>query len=286
MPKIYLTLLITSLLCTGVRADVNLITTIKPLQMIAEAVLLDRGSVSSIVDPRQSAHHFNISPSARMALARADLAIWIGPQFETHISDFFAQAEFKAKSITVVDIPDLQLYTIGGGQLDAHLWLDSSNALRIAGAIVERAMLLDPDNASYYRKNLENFGAGVERTNNETAQLFRTAPTTTYAVFHNAYQYFEKQFGLHHDMVILDDPEIQPGIREIVGLRNQINNLQPSCLFLEFDSSPELVRTVLDGHVVKLVTVDLLGSDVSSGENAYSEFVANIATDFYQCLYE
>jgi|TARA_B110000914_G_scaffold224503_1_gene242409 zinc transport system substrate-binding protein len=286
MPKFYLILLLTSLLCSPSRGDVSIVTTIKPLQMIAEAIVQEYGSVSSIVDPQQSPHHFTVSPSDRIKLARADLAIWIGPDFETHISDFFVQSEFQAKTITVIDTPGLQLHTVGDGQLDAHLWLDSSNAIRIAKAIAEHTAEMDPANATSYRQNLEKFSRQIESTNQQIAQKFQTPSTKNYAVYHNAYQYFEQQFGLQHGMAILADPEVQPSIREMITLRSQVNEQRPSCLLLEFDSSLDLVSTVLNGYELKLITVDLLGSNINLSANAYSEFVANLADDFYQCLYE
>lgn len=286
MPKYHFILLLTTLLCSASRGDVNIVTTIKPLQMIAEAVVQDFGSVSSIVDPQQSPHHFTVSPSDRINLARADMAVWIGPLFETTVSDLFAQSQFKAKTLTVIDMPGLQLHTVGDGQLDAHLWLDSSNAIRIATAIADRAAELDPINATSYRQNLKNFDVEIENRSQQISQRFQAPSATNYAVYHNAYQYFEQQFGLQHDMVILRDPEVQPGIRQIVQLRSKVNEQQPSCLLLEFDSSSELVRTVLNGHELKLITVDLLGSNVNSDENGYSEFLGNLADDFYQCLYE
>ena len=152
-----MTLLLTALLSTGSYADVNVVTTIKPLQLIAQAVIKDHGSVSSIVDPQQSPHHFSLSPSDRIALARADLAVWIGPPFETHLQDFFLQSALRAKTITAIDIDGLQRHYISEGQLDAHLWLDSSNALKIAAQITEQVSAIDSSNAIYYRQNLENF---------------------------------------------------------------------------------------------------------------------------------
>ena len=286
MPRSYFILLVTALLCSASRADVNIVTTIKPLQMIAEAVVRETGSVSSIVDPRQSPHHFSVSPSDRINLARADMTLWIGPSFETHVSEFFAQARLKEKTITVIDMPGLRLHTVGEDQIDDHLWLDTANALLIARAIADRAVELDPANASSYRQNLEQFDAELKIRNQEIADMFRLPYTASYAVYHNAYQYFEQQFGLQHDLVILEDPEVQPGIRQIVQLREEVELQQPSCLLLEFDSSAELVSTVLNGYEVDLITVDLLGSNVNSGANAYSEFISNLADDFYQCLYE
>jgi zinc transport system substrate-binding protein len=286
MPKSYFILLLTSLLCSLSRADVNIVTTIKPLQMIAEAVVQEYGSVSSIVDPQQSPHHFNVLPSDRVNLARADMVVWIGPLFETRISDFFEQVDFKAKTITVIDILGLQLHGVGDGQIDAHVWLNSSNAVRIAKAIAEQAAEMDPVNEASYHQNLRKFISQIESTNRQIAQKFQAPSATNYAVYHNAYQYFEKQFGLQHEMVILLDPEVQPGIREIIELRRQVKRQQPSCLLVEFDSRSDLVSTVLNGHELKQITVDLLGSNVNPRGNVYSEYIATLADDFYQCLYD
>lgn len=286
MPKYYAILLLASLLCSASRAEVNIVTTIKPLGMIAEAIVQEHGQVSSIIDPLQSPHHFTVLPSDRIALARADIAIWIGPQLETQLSDFFERRDFKTKTITIIDTPDLQLHTVGDDQLDAHLWLDTSNAIQIASAIAERAAEIDSANALSYHENLASFTSDIENSNEQIAESFRLQTRLSYVVYHNAYQYFEKQFALQHDMIILQDPEVQPSIREIVDLRKQVEEQQPSCLLVELNSDTDLVNTVLNGHELKSVTVDLLGNNVIINKNSYSEFIANLAEDFYRCLYK
>lgn len=286
MPKYFLILLLATLFCSVSRADLEIVTTIKPLQLIAQAVVREHGSVSSILDPRQSPHHFTMSPSDRIALARADMTIWIGPLFETFLSDFFAQTAIESKTITAVGLPQLRLHRLVGNQVDAHLWLDSANAVSIAKAVMRRAVALDPANAAAYRQNLASFESEIESKNSDLAERFRAPPKASYAVYHNAYQYFEKQFGLQHEMVILRDPEMQPSIREIMQLRNDVQRVQPSCLLLEFDSSRELLGTVLNGHEPNMITVDLLGSGVSSTEKGFAEFITNLADDFHRCLYE
>lgn len=264
----------------------EVVATIKPLQLIAAAVVRDHGSVSSILDPQQSPHHFTLSPSDRISLARADMTLWIGPVFETFLSDFFAQSDFQAKTITAVDLPDMRLHALSDGQVDAHLWLDSANAISIAQAVMRRAVELDPQNAAAYRQNLLSFRSEIESTNKDIAGRFEDPVRASYAVYHDAYQYFERQFGLKHDMVILNDPERQPSIRAIVQLRNQITEAKPACLLLEIDSSSELVDTVLNGHVLDKITVDLLGASVDANANGFTEFITNIADDFTRCIYE
>ena len=278
-------LLSASLFSMTSRAEVNIVATIKPLQLIAEAVLQEHGSVTSIMDARQSPHHFTLSPSDRVALARADITMWIGPVFEVYLRDFFAQTKLKQKTITATEFT--ALLTLGAEQIvDAHLWLDTSNAVSIATEIANRVMLMDPDNAADYRQNLHQFKADIAALNLQLQQRFQAVPSRRYIVYHNAYQYFEKQFGLEHDMVILRDPEVQPGIRYLIQLRDRVREGRPSCLLLEYDSNKDLVATVLDGHKLEIIYVDLLAARVASKEKGYSQFVSNLADDFYRCLYQ
>ncbi len=267
------------------RAEVNIVTTIRPLQLIAEAVIQGHGSTASIIDPQQSPHHFSMSPSDRVALAQADIAIWVGPAFETYLTDFFAQTNLSEKSLTLIDIPGLRLHTIAEDQIDAHLWLDSSNAVRIAQAISTRVAALDPQNEVAYRDNLSRFEAGVDALNSELLQKFSRQPKAEYAVYHNAYQYFEKQFGLRHALFILQDPEQPPGIHEIIQLRQDFQNRAPSCLLSQTDASAELVNTVLNGHQLQSISIDLLASRVRADQDGYLQFMKNLADDFAACLY-
>lgn len=268
------------------RADVNIVTTIKPLQLIAESVLQGHGSATAIMDPRQSPHHFTMSPSNRIALDQADLVIWMGPQFETYLSDFFNQPSMSKKTITLLETPDLLLHDISEGQLDAHLWLDSRNAVRIAKLIAERAIKRDPQNESLFRQNATRFETELNDQHVELQQRLSVQPMAQYAVYHNGYQYFEKQFGLAHSLVILRDSEVQPSIRELVNIRRQFQTQKPQCLLLEIDSSAELVNTVLNGQQIRSVSVDLLAAGVAPGPNGYKQFMSNLADDFISCLYD
>lgn len=286
MPKTILILLFATLLSSASRAEVEIVATIKPLQLIAEAVLREHGRVSSLLAPQQSPHHFTMSPSDRIALARADLTLWVGPEFETFLGDFFKQASISSKTITALEVPGLRLHTLSDGRVDAHLWLDSDNAAEIAAALMRRVVELDPANAAAYRSNLQSFREEIAASNARIADRLQAPSSKSYAVYHNAYQYFERQFGLQHEMVILRDPETQPSMRQIVQLRDEVGRLQPSCVLLEFDSSEDLLRTVLNGHEASLITVDLLGSGVTSKSSAYAELIANVADDFYRCLHE
>ena len=286
MTKTTFLLILTLVFSGATRAEVNIVTTIKPLQLIAQAVIQDHGRVTAIMDPQQSPHHFSMSPSDRIALAQTDIAIWVGPEFETFLTDFFSQKHIAEKTLTLIEIPDLLLHSISTNKLDAHLWLDSSNAVKIAGMIADQATKLDPGNETTYRQNLNRFAADIDKINLQLRQRLSIRPRGKYAVYHNAYQYFEKQFGLQHALTILQDPEKQPGIRQLVQIRQQVQEQQPACLLLEMDASEDLVNTVLNEHQLRSISVDLLAYRITSGQDGYMQFMANLGDDFVRCLYE
>ena len=287
---IMLLVLFSGLLAPAIaRADISVTTTIRPLQLIAEAVLQDSGEVSTIVKANQSAHQFSISPSDRFALARADIVLWIGPMLESQLSSMLQQSSMTV--LTAIEMQGLTLHELDeeshfGSSLDAHLWLDSDNVLIIARELARAAGELDPDNASVYANNLQTFGASITEATATISTWFSDQPMPGFAVYHNAYQYLEKQFGLQHSMELVHDPETQPSIQQIMETRNSFEELQPQCLFIDPDANADLVATLLGDYSIATSTVDPLGyvSTADQQGNDYAEFLLGIARAFSNCL--
>lgn len=288
MYKLIFCLLLWGLFFPKAWADVNITTTIRPLQLIAETIVQDHGRVTAIIDASQSPHHYTMSPSDRLALAEADILIWIGPTLETYLADFFSQVENSSTVLTVSEDENLRRHDIVPGQLDSHLWLDTGNAVLIAELITELASDQDSANAEVFRQNLNRFKTSIDSLNLEIEESLSAISRQGYAVYHNAYQYFEKQFGLQHQFAMLKDPEVQPGIREIVAVRRRFDEEQPGCLLLGPDSNLDLVSTALAEHQPTTVTIDLLGDKVVSSpavsQSGYIELMQNVKNDFVSCL--
>ena len=110
--------------------------------------------------------------------------------------------------------------------LDLHLWLSTTNAEIIAQAISRAASNLDPSNAPHYSASLARFTAqqaqnreafeaefAALKRNKSDSQEAGLQDTPPYAVYHDAYRYFEREFGLSHRVALLVDPERAPSIR-------------------------------------------------------------------------
>jgi zinc transport system substrate-binding protein len=285
MIRLILCMLVSLLLTSAARAQVSVVATIRPLQLIAEAIVGDRGTVSSIIDVQNSPHQFSLLPSHRFALEAADLSLWIGPQFETYLADFFERQAIDKTVITALELAELTIHSVGADQIDAHIWLNTANALIIARQIANLLAALDEANAERYDQNLSAFEQAIRQADTEISAVFAEPATSSYAVYHNGYQYFEQQYGLNHAVVLVDDPEIQPGMQQLLRVRKQIQDSSPRCLILERDSNLELVQTIIRNQELRTVTIDLLGYEVVQGKDGYVKLIKRVAEDFASCLY-
>lgn len=269
--------------------DIAVATTIRPLQFIALAILGKNDSVSTLIDANSSPHDFNLSPSDRMSLAGSDVIIWVGEELESHLSGSMDSINPHATIITASELPNLVAHPIGENQqLDAHIWLDTTNAQLIAEKLTEVMKNIDSENAAFYQSNLNRFSHELAIVAAEISNQVKDADTVSFLVYHNAFQYFEKQFELSHGAALVQDPEQSPTIAEIIATRNEVAKLQPHCLIREPDANEELIRTIVGGYRtengINEVSVDLLGVDITPSPTAYIELIKNVADAFSSCL--
>jgi zinc transport system substrate-binding protein len=263
-------------------AQVSIATTVRPLQLIAESIVGESGTVTSIVGRQDSPHQFVLTPSDRLAIASADLLIWIGPELEVYLADFLNDESRSGSIITVLENPALTIHKIND-EIDAHFWLNSDNGIALAKEIKDRLIEIDQAQAAQYQSRFESFVAEIETTNRDLTERFSTSHNN-YLVYHNAYQYFERQFGLQHSVALLADPETQPGIQHILRTRELVENSMPNCLLVELESSMELATTLTDGMDIRTVSVDHLGYDVLPSDNPYRQLLLQVAESFESCI--
>ena len=82
------------------------------------------------------------------------------------------------------------------GRNDPHVWMDPENAKVIARALAKTLGDIDTQNAARYHANAESFAGDVDRLSADMADEVKLVRDKRYIVFHDAYQYFEKRFGL------------------------------------------------------------------------------------------
>src|SRR6218665_1713853 len=72
---------------------VEVLTSIRPLALIAQAVAGEKVVVQQLVPNGTSPHDYQLKPSDRLRLSRADIILWTGPANEAFLSRVVAVAK-------------------------------------------------------------------------------------------------------------------------------------------------------------------------------------------------
>ncbi len=170
------------------------------------------------------------------------------------------------------------------GNRDAHIWLSPENARNIAARLTEHLVRWDPDNTEAFVSNRDTLIERIDALDAELRQQLAPVRDRPFIVFHDAYQYFEQYYGLNAAGSITIDPARSPGARRIQELRNRLDRHDIACLFTEPQFRPALATTLVEGYDTRVAELDLLGSHLQPGPDAWFQLMRNMADSFTDCL--
>jgi zinc transport system substrate-binding protein len=170
------------------------------------------------------------------------------------------------------------------GGVDPHLWLDTQNMIVIAEEVTNTLVETDPANADKYKANSKALKAKLTDLNGQLEAIVKTSKGKPYVVFHDAYQYFEKQYGLKAPTPITINPETPPGAARIKEIKHEVEEQSITCLFSEPQFSPKVLDVIAENTGAKISSIDPLGSTIAKGEDHYFQSMLNLANTINDCL--
>lgn len=167
--------------------------------------------------------------------------------------------------------------------LDPHAWLAPENAELWLMAIAEELSELDPENAATYKANAAAGKAEIDAVIDEVNALLEPFRAKSFIVFHDAYQYFEKSFGLASAGAISLGDASDPSPARIAEIRAEVTERGVTCVFSEPQFNPGLVATVLDGTGAKTVVIDPIGTEIPTGPTFYTDLIIGLGKAMAHC---
>jgi len=164
------------------------------------------------------------------------------------------------------------------GPTDPHAWLDPQNARLWTDAIAQALAEADPAQAALYLANAEAARAEIAEAEAEAAAILAPVAGRPYAVFHDAYQYFEARFGVAPVAAIALGDAADPGPQRVAAVRDAVAAAGVRCIFAEPQMNPALIATVAEGSGARRGTIDPLGGA------SYPDLLRAIARDMAACL--
>ena len=299
---------------SALKAEIKVVTSIKPIHSLVSYIMEGVGSPDLIVDGYNSPHGFSLKPSHAKMLQEADIVIYVGEGLEEFLEkplESLAQNAVKFELLKQSGMKKLKFrernifeghddhdhdkkakkedhddhghddHGHGHGEFDPHIWLDPMNAKIIIKKVTNQLSKLDKDNSSAYKSNskkalkeIDNLIKQVKSDINKDAKV---------VVFHDAYQYFEKRFDVNIIGALTVNTDVLPGAEQLAEIREVIEHEKVTCVLSEPQFNPDIVKTIANDTNINMGVLDPLGAKLDKGKTLYFNLISNISSSLKNC---
>ncbi|MEX0605879.1 MAG: zinc ABC transporter substrate-binding protein [Marinobacter sp.] len=297
---------------------INVVTSIKPLELLVRAVATEDTNVTTLVPSGSSPHTYHMRPSERRAMEEADLIFWVGPELETFLTRILGGHDFEHRTHALAppnpdeaapqddhdeahlhhDEPEKHAehgqhkekgghggHNHGDGE-DPHVWLDPAIALQMAETIHDRLVEQPEADKSQLTRNLDAFRQSLNTREAAIREQLMAAEGISLFTYHDAFGRFAEHYGLSIAGVLTPNPDRSPGARHVAEVQTQLKGSNQPCLLSEPQFDREWWRAISEGVEVKRSTWDPLASEITADAEGYLNFQQQLADAVVACLPE
>ena len=172
----------------------------------------------------------------------------------------------------------------GHGSHDPHAWLSPNNAKEWLNVIAAQLSSNDPDNAGAYFANAASAQSQIEVAMTEINATLAPHKGKKFVVFHDAYQYFEKDFDFPASGAISMGDASDPSPARIAEIQKRISDEKIDCVLAEPQYKANVVQTVMQGSQANTNVIDPLGVGLTPGPELYNQLLRNMAKSLANCF--
>ncbi len=246
------------------------VVSILPEKYLVERVGGDLVDVDVLIQPGADPHLFEPKPSQMKVLARAKIFFALGLPFEGSLLP-------RLKNLN----PDLNLVHVDEGIFiypmetrsgihghegsekenngsqhlpgDTHIWNSPGNVNRIVRNVTSALVRLDPLNRDIYLDNCFSFLLEVDKIDFSLREMLLEKRGSKFLVFHPAWGYFAREYGLVQVPVEIEGKEAKPSdIQALIEIARK-DKIEVVLVSPQFsDKSAQILAREINGRVVKI----------------------------------
>jgi len=288
------------------QAELRVVVASKPAHSLAAAVLDGVAMPALLVDGPASPHSYAMRPSDARKINRADVFIRISETLEPFTAKIVRALPPSVAVVTLEEAPGLKLlprrtggasepagHTHGGdhghdgeppGHIDPHIWLDPDNAKAMVTIIAEVLAAREPDQSQRIRANADAVRRKLDDLARDLERELRPVAGKPFIVYHDAYQYLERRYGLRTAGSVTVDPDRPPSGRRLQDLRGRIRSAGVSCVFAEPHLQGRVAGALIEGTGTRLGILGPEGTMLPPGPDLYFELMRRLAQGLRACL--
>jgi zinc transport system substrate-binding protein len=307
------------LAASAVADDLDVVTTIKPVHALVAEVMAGAGAPHLLLDGGASPHTYALKPSEVRRLGKANVIVRVSDRLETFLERPLKQVPKSVRIVSMDESTGMTFHKLRAGagfeahdhghdhghkhghshprsakqkstaagrpsDLDAHLWLDPMNARAFVLHLGSVLATADPDRATLYRTNAEAAATRLTELDRTLAAKLTPLAGRPFLVFHDAYQYAERRYGLTGAGSVTVNPEVPPSAKRLSAIRARLSKDGIVCVFAEPQFPPRAIDSILEGSTVRRAALDPLGAAIPEGPGHYTILMQQLAGALTACL--
>ncbi len=237
---------------------------IPPQAWLVEQLAGDLVRVEVLLPPGASPATYEPTPRQMATLERSQLYFQIGAPFEGPV---LAKVADLMPDLRVVDCRagvklepiDGEGHDHGGGLLDPHIWLDPQRMKIIARTSAQALQELLPIRAQEIEQRLAALLNSIDATDRRLTGIFAPYAGRTLLVFHPAYGYLTRRYGLVQTAIEVDGKA--PSARRMATVVEGLEQQRVPALFVQPQFSRTTAERVANALDCELVELDPLAGD-------------------------
>jgi zinc/manganese transport system substrate-binding protein len=223
------------------------VATFSVLADFARNVGGERIEVAALVGPNGDTHVYQPKPADAKELGAARLILVNGFGLEGWIDRLIKASGAKAPVVVATKgIKPQQMREEGRVELDPHAWQSIADAKIYVANIRDGLIAADPEGASAYRANANNYLGKLDALEKEvTAEIAKIPPGRRQIITtHDAFGYFGTAYGFRFVAPEGVSTETEASARDVAKIIRQIKAQKIPAVFLENVTDPRLARNI------------------------------------------
>ena len=139
---------------------------------------------------------------------------------------------------------------------NCHYWVSISLYMEQVENIKDELVLLDPNNASIYENNAQNYLAKLDNLKNKMHESLDNLNNRNIITFHEAFDYFAEEFNLNVVSVIEREPGTYPSSKDVANIIDEVRSKNVNAIFVEPQYSRTAADTIARETGIKVYTLD------------------------------
>lgn len=230
-----------------------IVTSFYPIQWLASELVADEAEVISLTPAGTEPHDLALDAGAQKDLARADLVLYIGADFQPDVQRAIGELGPAVTTTDLLAAPGVQLLDAGyageeahSAGTDPHVWLSPVEMIAMANAAAAAITRGAPELASQVATRLPQVRTQLQALDADYRSGLTNCASRVLVTSHAAFGYLADEYELRQIPISGLDPEHEPDPKTLQSIAKVANAENVQTVFFEEALPADLSTTVAD----------------------------------------